>query len=69
MADAFDQAEFMALREFYDSWEAFHGIPADVQNKKKREDAAQVMVANAHVIRRMKDEKPRVLVPRFSRPH
>lgn len=69
MAETFDQAEFMALREFYQAWEAFHAVPADTMHRKRREDAAQAMVEKAHVLRRMKNEKPTVLVPRFTVRH
>lgn len=49
-----DKAELEVLREFYKRWEALHAIPPDKFNKKKREDAAQSLVEQAHILRRMK---------------
>jgi hypothetical protein len=55
--DAFDQARFETLERFYKAWEAFHAIPPDKINRKKKEEAAQAMVDQAHILRRMYAER------------
>lgn len=62
---AFDLAEFQILRQFYEAWEALHRIPNDKHRRKQKEEAAQNLVEKAQVLRSMKDEKPKLLVPRF----
>lgn len=63
---AFDIAQFQVLEQFYEAWEALHAIPAGLKAKTQKEDAAAKLVEIAHVLRRMRDDKPKVLVPRFS---
>jgi hypothetical protein len=67
LAKDFDQAQFEVLVAFYEAWEALHSIPAGELYRKKKEAAAELMVGHAHTLRRMFDEKPRVLVPSFTR--
>lgn len=50
---AFDKAELDTLRAFYLSWEALHGIANDSLHRKQKEEAAQCLVGQAHVLRRM----------------
>lgn len=49
----FDEAELGTLREFYTAWEALHAIPRDKIHRKQAEEAAQALVNQAHVLRRM----------------
>lgn len=65
-AAAFDLAQFQVLEQFYEAWEALHAIPAGISAKKRKEEAAAKLVDLAHVLRRMRDEKPKILVPRFA---
>lgn len=50
---AFAQAEYDTLKRFYRLWEALHEIPADKLHRKQKEEAAQALVQQAHVLRRM----------------
>lgn len=65
-AAAFDIAQFQVLEQFYEAWEALHAIPAGLKAKTQKEDAAAKLVELAHVLRRMRDDKPKILVPRFA---
>lgn len=67
-ASAFDVAQFQVLEKFYEAWEALHAIPANNLRRKDKEAAAENLVQIAHMLRRMRDEKPKLLVPRFG-PH
>lgn len=49
----FDEAELQTLRDFYTKWEALHAIPKDKMHRKQAEDAAQQLVDQAHILRRM----------------
>lgn len=49
----FDEAELQTLREFYTAWEALHKIPKDKFHRKQAEDAAQALVTQAYILRRM----------------
>ena len=49
----FDEAELQTLREFYTKWEALHAIPKDQIHRKQAEAAAQELVTQAHILRRM----------------
>lgn len=51
--DAFDRAELETLREFYRAWEALHALPNDPLYRKKKEEAAQALVTQAHILRWM----------------
>lgn len=62
---AFDVAQFQVLERFYEAWEALHAIPAGSLRRKDKEDAAAKLVEIAHMLRRMRDDKPKLLVPRF----
>lgn len=53
----FDRARFETLEKFYKSWEALHAIPPGKLNKKKKEEAAQALVGQAHILRRMYAER------------
>lgn len=55
---AFDQAELDTLRAFYMAWEALHEIPKDKMHRKQAEEAAQRLVSQAHVLRRMYVKEP-----------
>jgi flagellar hook-associated protein FlgK len=55
---AFDQAELDTLRAFYKAWEALHAIPKDKLHKKQAQEAAQTLVEQAHVLRRMYAQEP-----------
>lgn len=46
------KVELDMLKAFYDSWEAMHAIPNDKLHRAKKEAAAQLMVDNAHTLRR-----------------
>jgi hypothetical protein len=52
--------ELDMLRDFYESWEAFHSIPNIQGNRKKLEVASQVMVDAAHAIRAFKGATPKI---------
>lgn len=65
-AAAFDVAQYDVLQRFYEQWEALHAIPAGKLRNKDREEAAENLVQLAHMLRRMRDDKPKVLVPRFA---
>jgi hypothetical protein len=47
-----EAAEITMLREFYQSWEAMHGTPNDRLHRKRKEVCAQLLVNNAHTLRR-----------------
>lgn len=47
------QVELDTLRSFYKAWEALHEVPNDKQHRQKKEEAAKVLVEQAHVLRRM----------------
>lgn len=49
----FDQAELDTLRAFYKAWEALHAIPKDKIHKKQANEAAEALVNQAHILRRM----------------
>ncbi len=51
-ARAYDVAEADLLREFYKRWEILHGIGADQIHRKQKEQAAQTLVEQAHILRR-----------------
>lgn len=55
--DAFDTVRFQTLEAFYKAWEEFHAISSDKINRKKKEEAAQRMVDQAHILRRMYAER------------
>ena len=55
--DAFDRARFETLEAFYKAWEELHAIPPDKINRKKKEEAAQRLVDQAHILRRMYAER------------
>lgn len=55
--DAFDKARFETLEAFYKRWEALHAIPNDKMHKKQKEEAAQALVEQAHILRRMYAER------------
>lgn len=65
-AAAFDVAQYDVLQRFYEAWEALHAIPAGRLRDKDRGRAAEDLVQLAHMLRRMRDEKPKLLVPRFA---
>ncbi len=52
-ARAYDVAEADMLREFYKRWEILHGIGNDKLHRKKKEEAAQSLVEQAHLLRRL----------------
>lgn len=66
MAEDFNQAQFEVLEAFYLAWEELHSIPPGDLHRKQKEAVAEILVNHAHTLRRMRDEKPRVLVPRFA---
>ncbi len=49
----FDEAELGTLREFYSAWEKLHNIPNDKLLRNQKEEAAQALVNQAHILRRM----------------
>lgn len=51
--EAFDTARFETLEAFYKAWEELHAISADKINRKKKEQAAERLVSQAHILRRM----------------
>lgn len=53
----FDRARFDTLEKFYKAWEALHAIPPSKLNKRKKEEAAQELVGQAHILRRMYAER------------
>lgn len=53
---AFDQAELDTLREFFASWERLHALPNDQAHRKQKEEAAQKLVAQSVLIRRMRGD-------------
>lgn len=65
-AAAFDVAQYDVLQRFYEAWEALHAIPAGRLRDRERSGAAENLVQLAHMLRRMRDDKPKVLVPRFA---
>lgn len=65
-SSAFDVAQYDVLQRFYEAWEALHAIPAGKLRDRERGKAAEDLVQLAHMLRRMRDEKPKVLVPRFA---
>jgi hypothetical protein len=67
MAEAFDKAELDVLREFYGAWEELHALSPDPIKRKEKEAVAAKLVGIAHILRRMKDNTPRVLVPSFTK--
>ncbi len=50
---AIDQAELETLRAFYKAWELLHEIPNDKMHRKQKEEAAERLVQQAHILRRM----------------
>ncbi len=52
-ARAYGVAEADMLREFYKRWELLHGITNDSLHRKAKEEAAQALVEQAHVLRRL----------------
>ncbi|HEX8106718.1 MAG TPA: hypothetical protein VF516_03270 [Kofleriaceae bacterium] len=62
---AFDLAQYEVLGKFYEAWEALHAIPPGKLRQKEKEAAAEHLVELAHMLRRMRDDKPKLLVPRF----
>ena len=50
---AFDKAELDVLRGFYTRWEALHAIANDKLHRTQKEEAAQNLVNQAHILRRM----------------
>lgn len=67
MSADFKKAEFEMLEAFYLAWEDLHSLPPDDLHRKKKEAAAEILVSHAHTLRRMRDNKPRLLVPSFTR--
>lgn len=63
---AFDLAEFHVLQQFYEVWEALHAIPNDKLHKKQKEEAARKILDKVLVLRRMKNDRQTILVPRFA---
>jgi flagellar hook-associated protein FlgK len=49
----FNEAELQTLREFYAKWEALHKVPKDKLHRQQAEQAAQELVTQAHILRRM----------------
>lgn len=49
----FDVAELETLRAFYRAWEALHALPKDKLHRKQAEEAAEKLVNQAHILRRM----------------
>jgi hypothetical protein len=47
-----DTIELEMLRDFYKSWVALHKIPRDKLHRRKQEVHAQLLVDNAHTLRR-----------------
>ena len=52
------QVELDTLRAFYKAWEALHEIPNDKHHRRQKEEAAQALVQQAHVLRRMYVKEP-----------
>lgn len=55
--EAFVTARLETLEAFYKAWEALHAIPPDKLNRKKKEQAAERLVSQAHILRRMYAER------------
>jgi hypothetical protein len=47
-----ENLELEMLREFYKSWVAMHKTPRDKLHRRKMEAQAQLLVDNAHTLRR-----------------
>lgn len=55
--NAFDIARMETLERFYKCWEALHAIPNDKMHNRQKEEAAQALVDQAHILRRMYAER------------
>lgn len=57
--DAFDKAELLCLKEFYDAWYHYHTIPKDGTKKHLalQKEAGIVLIAKHEVIQNMRHPK------------
>jgi Na+/phosphate symporter len=59
---AFDQAALDEHRKFFALWEEFHAMANDQLHRKKKEETAQRMVDQAHLLRAMRGDRPTLKV-------
>lgn len=55
---AFDIAENIALKDFFDAWQHLHSLPNDKLHRRQAEEAAQDLVSKAQLVKRMRDARP-----------
>lgn len=55
---AFDVAENIALKDFFEAWQHLHSLPNDKMHRRQAEEAAQDLVSKAHLVIRMREARP-----------